>query len=158
MLCQESGTEFKRLKGSHTTHCSTLCRFLAKVELGSDCWTWNGSQDGRGYGQMKLRGRSPVKAHRVGYELLVGPIPEGLTLDHLCRNRACVNPDHLEPVTNRENTLRGMAPSVVTHRTGVCQRGHSMADAIIRPNGTPTCRPCENERQRRYYAEGKANA
>lgn len=155
MECVGCGKAFNRLKGSHTRLCSTECRFLSKVTVASPdaCWEWTGSQDGKGYGQMKLQGRSPIKAHRIGYELFVESIPEGLTLDHLCRNRSCVNPDHLEPVTIRENTLRGMAPGIVTLRTGVCQRGHSMDNAIIKPNGARTCRVCENERQRRYYQE-----
>lgn len=155
--CVSCGKMFKRLKGSHTRRCSTECRFLALVEMEPGCWTWTGSQDGKGYGQMKLLGLSPVKAHRISYELSVGPIPEGMQLDHLCRNRLCVNPDHLEPVTNRENTMRGMAPSVITHRTGLCHRGHSMEDAYgPRQDGSYTCRPCMNERSLRYYHARKA--
>lgn len=91
-------------------------RWSSKVLRGAnptDCWLWMGSLDGHGYGQIQT-GRvsvnghhAPDKAHRVSYELHVGPIPEGLQLDHLCRNPSCVNPKHLEPVTNQENTQRG---------------------------------------------------
>lgn len=83
-------------------------RFLAKmsVDEASGCWVWTAARTSKGYGQFRI-GPRPVRAHRYAYTLLVGPIPDGLQLDHLCRNRLCVNPGHLEPVTNWENTLRG---------------------------------------------------
>lgn len=74
----------------------------------SGCWIWTGELNRNGYGRVWRLGRR-VMAHRAMYELLVGPIPEGLVLDHLCRVRCCVNPKHLEPVTVRENTIRGEA-------------------------------------------------
>lgn len=80
-------------------------RFWSKVDASGDCWLWTGAPH-LGYGRFS-RGRSGATyAHRVAYELLVGPIPDGLTLDHLCWNTLCVNPDHLEPVTRAENTRR----------------------------------------------------
>lgn len=75
------------------------------------CWEWLTGKDGNGYGVRRWKGRR-LMAHRVMYEELVGSIPEGLQLDHLCRNTSCVNPLHLEPVTNQENTKRGLAPSL----------------------------------------------
>jgi len=72
----------------------------------SGCWIWTGSLNGKGYGQMYWRGRVWA-AHRVSYALLGGPLMDGLELDHLCRNRPCVNPDHLEQVTHRVNVVRG---------------------------------------------------
>ena len=76
----------------------------SRPDLGP-CWRWTGTRDRSGYGQMKYQGRRPG-AHRVSYELFVGPVPEGLELDHLCRSPECVRPDHLEPVTHAENMRR----------------------------------------------------
>mgnify|MGYP001608583411 CR=1 FL=1 len=84
-------------------------RFWAKVLVGDGCWDWQASKTPGGYGSFRAADRT-VCAHRFSYELLVGPIPEGLDLDHLCRNKGCVNPEHLEPVTRRENMLR--APKI----------------------------------------------
>lgn len=89
-------------------------RFWTKVKLvkqGGACWEWIGTTDRNGYGHIwGGPGKGPLAAHRVAYELLVGPIPDGLCLDHLCRNTSCVNPQHLEPVTYAENYLRGKKP------------------------------------------------
>jgi hypothetical protein len=71
------------------------------------CWEWHGERIRNGYGRLWISTTQRMLAHRFAYELLIGPIPEGLDLDHLCRNRSCVNPAHLEPVTNRENVIRG---------------------------------------------------
>ncbi len=78
------------------------------LKASSGCWLWLGEYNRNGYGRVKFAGRK-LMAHRVIYELVVDQIPDGLVLDHICRNRCCVNPDHLEEVTIRENTLRGDA-------------------------------------------------
>ncbi len=92
-------------------------RFWAWVDRRSstECWPWIGPFVPSGYGCCQFVGKNYV-AHRVAYELLVGPIPQGLQLDHLCRVRRCVNPSHLEPVTNRENTIRGIGPELARQR------------------------------------------
>lgn len=82
-------------------------RFWSKVDKGDDCWVWTGWTDRDGYGALDVGGKF-TRAHRFAYEELVGPIPEGLTIDHLCRVKHCVNPAHLEPVTAEENTRRSM--------------------------------------------------
>ena len=80
-------------------------RFWAKVNKTPDCWLWTGGKTGHGYGVFSLHGRD-VRAHRAAYEFLVGAIPSGLVIDHLCRVPACVNPEHLQPVTQQINCLR----------------------------------------------------
>lgn len=84
-------------------------RFWAKVDKDADCWEWRGSRNHKGYGLARRRDGKGIQAHRLAYELTVGPIPEGLEIDHLCVNRGCVNPSHLEPVTHTENIRRGYA-------------------------------------------------
>jgi hypothetical protein len=90
-------------------------RFWPKVEITPDHWFWRASKDQLGYGRFRGSGRKggELKAHRVAYELVKGSIPDGLELDHLCRIPACVNPEHLEPVTHAENLRRGVAARAV---------------------------------------------
>lgn len=119
------------------------------------CWLWTGalnSQNGQGYGVAWAVGRLVV-AHRCSYEMLTGPIPEGLQIDHLCRVRTCVNPDHLEPVTKRENGRRGLGGVLKTH----CPAGHeySPENTFVDHQGHRFCRACKRDRERRYYRQGQ---
>ena len=115
------------------------------------CWLWTGSLNGHGYGKVRDRDSRLQTAHRASYRAFVGPIPEGLDLDHLCRVRCCVNPAHLEPVTRRENVRRGEAGR---DPQSVCKRGHPMAGDNVAPSGARRrCRACMRERDRRYRAE-----
>jgi hypothetical protein len=122
-------------------------RFEAKYVVdASGCWLWQGFIDKAGYGRLRLGGRTlPVGyAHRISHELFKGPIPEGLHIDHLCRVRICVNPDHLEAVTNLENVRRGASLTMAIQRTGRCTRGHDLiADGYFDANGKRyACREC----------------
>lgn len=127
-------------------------RFWAKVDRSdeSGCWLWT-AHTAAGYGRFRMnRPRRVACAHRVAYELVVGPIPEGLDLDHLCRNRGCVNPAHLEPVTRGENVRRGAKGRLVTH----CPQGHEYdgPNTYVDPKGLRHCRACRRERElQRYY-------
>lgn len=105
------------------------------IDTTGDCWEWTGAKSSTGYGQYRDDGVQ-IGAHRFVYEALVGPIPDGLQVDHLCKNKGCVNPDHLEIVSSSLNTLRGMGAS-----DSRCKRGHS--DRYVYPNGRKTyCKVC----------------
>ncbi len=124
----------------------TFAERLAAAEVRDGCWIWSGNIARNGYGRYGARGQY---AHRVAYELLVGPIPEGLTIDHLCRVHACVNPKHLEPVPLKVNILRGTSPPALHARRGRCARGHE----FTHPGNQRRCTIChENNRRARRRA------
>ena len=125
-------------------------RFDMKVDKSSGgCWIWTGARFDTGYGAFNARTRV-VSAHRFAYERVHGKQPSDMHLDHLCRVRECCNPDHLELVTPRENSMRGDAPTVVLHRADVCRRGHSLVGAYVRKDtGHRMCRTCAQIRRKK---------
>ncbi len=133
-------------------------RFDDKIRAApdSDCLLWIGSIHTKGYGRFKANGRM-VQASRWIYEQDVGPIPDGLTLDHLCRVRACVNVRHLEPVTCKENVLRGQGYAAANAVKRVCVRGHEFStDNTYQYKGMRFCRTCRSAYQRRYRRQGES--
>ena len=123
-------------------------------EPNSGCWLWAGPCYSNGYGDLR-KNKWHMLAHRWSYEHFIGPIPEGLDLDHLCRVRSCVNPAHLEPVTRRINLLRGdTIPARFAARTH-CLNGHELIPENFRKNARGReCRLCFNARAQGYKARG----
>lgn len=144
-----SGTSLRGLpRGSYAPG---LPRLLARMEVSeSGCWLWTGYRSRLGYGQIRYQNRA-IGTHRLSYMLLVGPIPEGLVIDHLCRTPACINPAHLEPVPQRVNVLRGESPIARQAEQTACGNGHPFTDEntrVDRKGGKRRCRICS----RAYYA------
>ncbi|WP_409521467.1 HNH endonuclease signature motif containing protein [Novosphingobium sp.] len=133
-------------------------RYETKIdrETSSGCWIFTGSVTANGYGRV-WNGTKTDWAHRVYYRLVRGEIPSGLVLDHLCRNRRCVNPSHLEAVSDRENTIRGDCPDVTRQRHRAkthCKRGHPLFGSNLyrNPNGRRVCRACNADHKATYLA------
>lgn len=129
-----------------------LERFLPKYEVTDECWLWTAAIDRAGYGRIGGADGRILYAHRVAYELAVGEIPKGLVIDHLCRVRHCVNPDHLEVVSQRQNILRGTAPVVENARKTHCKWGHEFTPENtrirLRPGDTErVCIACAKIRE-----------
>ena len=114
------------------------------------CWIGLGTANGNGYTSIRISGKKHY-VHRLSYEVHVGPIPQGLVIDHLCRNRACFNPEHLEPVSNEENIARGESPPAQNARKVRCPHGH---DYTLGADGTRRCLVCRRERR---IATGEIN-
>ena len=135
-------------------------RFWAKVAQNGECWQWTAAVLSSGYGYFGVGDGKSILAHRFAYQHLVGPIPDGLVIDHLCRNRACVNPYHLEPVPQKINVERGDCNGRTPQPT--CYRGHEFTpdNTEIRKGGGRRCVTCrrarENDYKRRRRAEARA--
>lgn len=132
-------------------------KFWSQVDKTESCWNWKRGLR-NGYGAPWFKGRKSEYAHRISYELLVGKIPKGMEIDHLCRNRACCNPSHLEVVSAKENTLRGIGITAINSKKTKCINGHLFTlintykyktkDGFIKRY----CRVCNRLSGRRYYA------
>ncbi len=136
---------------------SVLPRLIGQSRRGEPfgCWTWTGYLNPNGYARISVNGRARY-AHRVSYAAFRGAVPDGLQIDHLCRNRACVNPAHLEAVSHRTNSLRGEGAPARHARKTHCVNGHEFTAANTIYEGCGKwrrCRACRNEGQRRIRAE-----
>lgn len=145
-------------------------RFWTRVQKTPDCWHWIGYKNRAGYGTFSPKSGQKWVAHRYAYELMVGAIPEGMTLDHLCHtesdcaggdtcpHRACVNPDHLSPMSMKQNVLSSTnAPTAVNARRTECIHGHPLhGDNLgVWPNGHRYCKTCRRTRDLAAYHAGK---
>ena len=167
--CLQCGATFwtwpVHVRKGNGKYCSRACasrskppapladRLWAKVDKTPGCWLWRGSRNALGYGQLNRgrRGEGLIPAHRAAYELMVGPIADGLEIDHLCRQPSCVRPDHLEPVTPAENKRRALlSPSNLNAAKAACINGHPFdeANTYVRKDGNRMCRSCHRDRQR----------
>lgn len=140
------GTPYKFIRGHHSR--ILLPAFIVHE---SGCWIWRGVSNGDGYGCI-MRGNKTYLVHRVFYEHLIGPIPSGRQIDHLCRNRKCVYPRHLEAVTQQENIRRGETGINMRSKTH-CPQGHEYneTNTMHTKNGQRRCRPCLRMHARKYY-------
>lgn len=139
----------------NATPAERIARHIRVDESG--CWRWTGWCDKAGYARIRID-RIYRPAHRVSYEAHVGPIPEGLHIDHLCRVRDCVNPDHLEAVTPTVNTLRSFCPAAINARKTHCNRGHELAGDNLKvdPDGHRRCRECRRLMENARWESRKA--
>lgn len=136
-------------------------RFWAKVDVGHPlgCWLWTGGRSSNGYGHFQVRPGEQGGAHRYAYTLLMGGIPDGMHLDHLCRNKPCVNPDHLEPTTPGENVLRAYGVTAAAKRATRCPHGHDYTaqNTYTDGRGRRYCRACRRRVNRERKARRRAD-
>jgi hypothetical protein len=131
-----------------------------QVNTETGCWEWTGRLNHAGYARARAVTNGPMwRIHRLTYVTFVGAIPEGLTIDHLCRVRKCVNPAHLEAVSQRENALRGDTVNAINLAKTHCPQGHPYDDAntYVCPKGRRNCRTC-TRRQKREWEQRKRKA
>lgn len=138
-------------KGTKPTHPSERFHDKYAIDASTGCWIWTAWRNNQGYGTIGISpalsgGPKQVYAHRLSYEMHKGPIPPGLVIDHICNNPACVNPEHLQAITQKANIDRSSHPSVQRRLAGRCIRGHDMTDptnVYMRPdNGRKACKAC----------------
>lgn len=150
--CSMHATRLYRTGSLDSPSLSPQERFFANVDAEGDCWLWTGRLGVGGYAYVGMRVDGTwknLRAHRASYEMLVGPIPNGLQLDHLCRIRHCVNPDHLEPVTCKENVRRGFGVAAQLRQRTRCRNGHEFSpeNTRVESGGSRRCLLCANASQ-----------
>lgn len=137
-------------------------RLMDKVEMVGDCWVFTGCRHTAGYGVIGRGGKrgGMAYAHRVTYEFFIADIPEELQIDHLCRNRACCNPWHLEPVTRRVNLIRGEGVAGLAARATQCPQGHPYDESNTghKASGARYCKQCNRQRVAQHRAQKRAAA
>lgn len=138
------------------TDAEIMQHLWSKVSQQDGHWLWQGHKQG-GYGRLTVNGKR-IMAHRLMYQLTFGPIPEGLVIDHLCRVRNCLRPSHMEPVTVKENILRGEAPTAKYARQTHCKNGHPLSGSNLRVGKMQRhCRKCHADLTLRRYHEKKGH-
>lgn len=166
MLCHPSGVSSSAAKYESLTPIQ-VSHIMGRVQVGdrNDCWPWLGGCNKAGYGQSSLHISGKVRTflvHRVAYLWGVGPLVDGLTIDHLCRNRRCSNPWHLEQVDFKTNRQRGRFLTGPENHTGartMCPQGHSYTEEnTYRNSGRRYCRMCMKQRMRAWYVKSKLSA
>lgn len=132
-------------------------RFAFQVAvLPGGYWLWIGAKSKNGYGVIARSGHKLVGAHRISHEFFKGPISDGFEVDHLCRNRACVNPEHLEAVSHSVNVIRGASPSALIRQSGFCAKGHPYT-LENRDSNRRRCRVCQREKAKARYWRNRAS-
>lgn len=142
--------------GHQYNNFNSLASFWKRVTKTPTCWIWIGAVGSHGYGNMRVK-KKQIPPHRYSYELHRGSIPTGLAIDHLCRNRRCVNPDHMEAVSLRENVLRGLGPTANNRRKETCHRGHPFSYRETWGRRGRRCRQCSRILDRNRRARLKAS-
>lgn len=155
-MCQKHYKRMRRYGSTDDRRLTPIDRLMARVvetagPMATPCWITTYTPNRAGYVPLRTEGGKRKLCHTVTYEHFVGPIPDGLELDHLCRVRGCCNPAHLEAVTRRVNFLRSHHNSAITYRTDLCRNGHFMADAYVKSDNRRECRICRDQRRRRVY-------